>query len=431
MTGRLLNWAGNITYGAARFHRPGSMEQLQELVAGSDAVRALGTRHSFNEIADRPGGDLVSLEDLPGGPELDPARGTVTVGAGVRYGELSRYLHGAGYALHNLGSLPHISVAGACATATHGSGDANGNLATAVSGLELVTADGEVTFLSRERDGDRFAGAVVGLGALGVVTRVVLDVVPAFEVRQHVYENLPWARLEEHFEEITSAGYSVSMFTGWDGPVIDQVWVKRRDGEPGPWEPVSRWLDATAAPADRHPLPGLSAVNCTAQLGVPGPWYDRLPHFRLDFTPSSGEELQSEYLLPRRHALAALRALDGVRDVVSPVLQVSEIRTVAADELWLSPSYRQDVVAVHFTWKKDWPAVRRVLTVIEDLLEPFEARPHWGKLFLMGSERLASRYDRLPDFRRLAADLDPTGKFRNPFVNDRLFAGDSPSSVSR
>ncbi|MER6173881.1 FAD-binding protein [Streptosporangium sp. NPDC001681] len=420
MTGRLLNWAGNITYGAARFHRPGSMEQLQELVAGSDAVRALGTRHSFNEIADRPGGDLVSLEGLPGGPELDPARGTVTVGAGVRYGELSRYLHGAGYALHNLGSLPHISVAGACATATHGSGDANGNLATAVSGLELVTADGEVTFLSRERDGDRFAGAVVGLGALGVVTRVVLDVVPAFEVRQHVYENLPWARLEEHFEEITSAGYSVSMFTGWDGPVIDQVWVKRRDGEPGPWEPVSRWLDATAAPADRHPLPGLSAVNCTAQLGVPGPWYDRLPHFRLDFTPSSGEELQSEYLLPRRHALAALRALDGVRDVVSPVLQVSEIRTVAADELWLSPSYRQDVVAVHFTWKKDWPAVRRVLTVIEDLLEPFEARPHWGKLFLMGPERLASRYDRLPDFRRLAADLDPTGKFRNPFVNDLL-----------
>ncbi|WP_433375658.1 FAD-binding protein [Streptosporangium sp. CA-115845] len=427
MTGRLLNWAGNITYGAARFHRPGSMEQLQELVAGSDAVRALGTRHSFNEIADRPGGDLVSLEDLPGGPELDPARGTVTVGAGVRYGELSRYLHDAGYALHNLGSLPHISVAGACATATHGSGDANGNLATAVSGLELVTADGEVTFLSRERDGDRFAGAVVGLGALGVVTRVVLDVVPAFEVRQHVYENLPWARLEEHFEEITSAGYSVSMFTGWDGPVIDQVWVKRRDGEPGPWEPVSRWLDATAAPADRHPLPGLSAVNCTAQLGVPGPWYDRLPHFRLDFTPSSGEELQSEYLLPRRHALAALRALDGVRDVVSPVLQVSEIRTVAADELWLSPSYRQDVVAVHFTWKKDWPAVRRVLTVIEDLLEPFESRPHWGKLFLMGPERLASRYDRLPDFRRLAADLDPTGKFRNPFVNDHLFAGDSPS----
>ncbi|MEU0481488.1 FAD-binding protein [Streptosporangium sp. NPDC006013] len=423
MTGRLLNWAGNITYGAARFHRPGSMEQLQELVAGSDAVRALGTRHSFNEIADRPGGDLVSLEDLPGGPELDPARGTVTVGAGVRYGELSRYLHGAGYALHNLGSLPHISVAGACATATHGSGDANGNLATAVSGLELVTADGEATFLSRERDGDRFAGAVVGLGALGVVTRIVLDVVPAFEVRQHVYENLPWARLEEHFEEITSAGYSVSMFTGWDGPVIDQVWVKRRDGESSPWEPVSRWLDATAAPADRHPLPGLSAVNCTAQLGVPGPWYDRLPHFRLDFTPSSGEELQSEYLLPRRHALAALRALDGVRDVVSPVLQVSEIRTVAADELWLSPSYRQDVVAVHFTWKKDWPAVRRVLTVIEDLLEPFEARPHWGKLFLMGPERLASRYDRLPDFRRLAADLDPTGKFRNPFVNDHLFAG--------
>ncbi|MDP9845647.1 xylitol oxidase [Streptosporangium lutulentum] len=421
MTGRLTNWAGNITYDAARIHRPGSVEQLQKLVAKSDGVRALGTRHSFNEIADRPGGDLVSLEDLPSSTELDPARRTVTVGAGVRYGELSRWLHGEGYALHNLGSLPHISVAGACATATHGSGVGNGNLATAVSGLELVTADGEIVVLSREKDGDRFAGAVVGLGALGVVTRVTLDVVPTFDVRQYVYENLPWARLEEHFEEIMSAAYSVSLFTGWNGPRIDQVWVKQRVDEPGPWEPAPRWLDATAAPADRHPLPGLSAVNCTAQMGVPGPWYDRLPHFRLDFTPSSGEELQSEYLLPRRHAIAALRALDGVREIVAPVLQVSEIRTVAADDLWMSPSYREDVVALHFTWKKDWPAVRRVLAVIEDLLEPFEARPHWGKLFVMGPERVRSLYERLPDFRRLLTDHDPTGKFRNAFVDERLF----------
>nr|WP_329425017.1 FAD-binding protein [Streptosporangium sp. NBC_01495] len=427
MTIGLLNWAGNITYGAARIHRPGRVEELQELVARSGAVRALGTRHSFNEIADRPGGDLVSLEGLPADFELDPVRGTVTVGGGVRYGELSRWLYGEGYALPNLGSLPHISIAGACATATHGSGVANGNLATAVSGLELVTADGEITVLGREKDGDRFAGAVVALGALGIVTRVVLDVVPAFEVRQYVYENLPWARMEEHFEEIISAAYSVSLFTGWSGPVIDQVWVKRRDGEPGPWEPTPRWLDATAATADRHPLPGMSAVNCTAQMGVPGPWYDRLPHFRLDFTPSSGDELQSEYLFPRRHALAALRALDAVRDVIAPVLQISEIRTVAADDLWLSSSYREDVVAVHFTWKKDWPAVSRVLAVIEELLEPFEARPHWGKLFLMGPERLSSLYDRLPDFRSLAADLDPTGKFRNPFLDARLFPADSSS----
>jgi xylitol oxidase len=421
LTGRLTNWAGNITYGAARIHRPGSVEQLQKLVAKSDGVRALGTRHSFNEIADRPGGDLVSLEDLPGQTELDPARRTVTVGAGVRYGELSRWLHEEGYALHNLGSLPHISVAGACATATHGSGVANGNLATAVSGLEVVTADGEIVVLSREKDGDRFAGAVVGLGALGVVTRVTLEVVPTFDVRQYVYENLPWARLEEHFEEIMSAAYSVSLFTGWSGPQIDQVWVKQRVDEPGPWEPSPRWLDAVAAPADRHPLPGLSAVNCTAQMGVPGPWYDRLPHFRLDFTPSSGEELQSEYLLPRRHAIAALRALDGVRDTVAPVLQVSEIRTVAADDLWLSPSYREDVVALHFTWKKDWPAVRRVLAVVEEALEPFEARPHWGKLFVMSPERVRSLYERLPDFQRLLTDYDPTGKFRNEFIDELLF----------
>ncbi|GAA2854849.1 alditol oxidase [Streptosporangium fragile] len=427
MTGQRGNWAGNITYGAARFHRPGSVGELQELVAGSRAVRALGTRHSFNEIADCPGGDAVSLDGLPGAPELDPAHGTVTVGAGTRYGELSRWLHGEGYALRNLGSLPHISVAGACATATHGSGDANGNLATAVSAVELVTADGELAVLSREKDGDRFAGAVVALGALGVVTRLTLDVVPAFDVRQYVYENLPWERLEEHFEEIMSAAYSVSLFTGWRDRVIDQVWVKRREGDPGAWEPAPRWLDATAATADLHPLPGMPAVNCTAQLGVPGPWYDRLPHFRLDFTPSSGEELQSEYLLPRRHAVAALHALDGVRDVMAPVLQVSEIRTVAADDLWLSPAYREDVVGVHFTWKKDWPAVRRVLGAVEEALEPFEARPHWGKLFTMSPERVRSLYGRLPDFRELTGEYDPAGKFRNPFVDEVFFAGERPA----
>ncbi|MDP9861382.1 MULTISPECIES: D-arabinono-1,4-lactone oxidase [Streptosporangium] len=223
-------------------------------------------------------------------------------------------------------------------------------------------------------------GAVVGAGALGIVTRVTLDTVPAFDVRQEVRENLPWARLEDHFEEIFSAAYSASLFTDWRGPLINQVWLKRRADAAGPWEAGARWLGATPARADLHPLPGMPAANCTRQMGVPGPWHERLPHFRLDFTPSSGEELQSEYLLPRRHALAALGALDGVRDQVASVLQVSEIRTVAADDLWMSPSYGEETVAVHFTWKKDWPAVRRVLAVVEERLEPFDARPHWGTL---------------------------------------------------
>ncbi|WP_326820922.1 FAD-binding protein [Streptosporangium sp. NBC_01756] len=420
------NWAGNVTYGAARLHRPDSVERLQDVVAGSGRLRALGTRHSFNRIADCPDGDLVSLENLPASMELDTVRHTVTVSAGVRYGELARWLHDKGYALHNLGSLPHISVAGACATATHGSGDANGNLSTAVAGIEMVTADGEITVLTRERDGDRLRGAVVGLGALGIVTRLTLDVVPAFDVRQDVYENLPWARLEDHFEEIFSATYSVSLFTRWRGPQIDQVWLKRRvDGSGDAWEAAPEWLDATLAETELHPLPGMPAANCTRQLGVPGPWHERLPHFRLDFTPSSGEELQSEYLVPRRHAIGALRALDRIRDGVASVLQVSEIRTVAADDLWMSPCYGQGAVALHFTWKKDWPAVSRVLTLVEEALEPFEARPHWGKLFVTSPERLRSRYERLPDFQRLLGVHDPTGKFRNAFVDDYIF-GENP-----
>ncbi|MFJ2031059.1 FAD-binding protein [Streptosporangium sp. NPDC087985] len=424
MSGRQKNWAGNITYGAARLHRPGSVERLQEVVAGSSGLRALGTRHSFNAIADCPGGDLVSLENLPDSIDVDAEARTVTVGAGVRYGELSRRLHREGYALRNLGSLPHISVAGACATATHGSGDANGNLATAVAAIEMVTADGEIAVLRRDRDGDRFRGAVVGLGALGIVTRITLDVVPAFDVRQHVYENLPWGRLEDHFEEIFSAAYSVSLFTGWRGPRIDQVWLKRRVGGADPREAEPEWLGATLATTALHPLPGMPAVNCTEQLGVPGPWYERLPHFRLDFTPSSGEELQSEYLVPRQDALGALRALDRIRDSVASVLQVSEIRTVAADDLWMSPCYGQGAVAIHFTWEKDWPAVRQVLALVEEQLEPFEARPHWGKLFVMDPERLRSLYERLPDFQRLLGAYDPAGKFRNAFVNDHLLGED-------
>ncbi|GAA4221842.1 xylitol oxidase [Streptosporangium album] len=425
MSGRQTNWAGNVTYGAARLHRPGSVERLQDVVAGSGRLRALGTRHSFNHIADCPDGDLVSLENLPASMDLDTVRRTVTVSAGVRYGELARWLHGKGYALHNLGSLPHISVAGACATATHGSGDSNGNLPTAVAGIEMVTADGEITVLTRERDGDRFRGAVVGLGALGIVTRVTLEVLPAFEVRQDLYENLPWAGLEDHFEEIFSAAYSVSLFTGWRGPQIDQVWLKRRvDGLGDGWEAEPRWLGATLAETELHPLPGMPAVNCTRQRGVPGPWHERLPHFRLDFTPSSGEELQSEYLVPRRDTIGVLRALDRIRDSVAPVLQVSEIRTVAADDLWMSPCYGQGAVALHFTWKKDWPAVSRVLALVEEALEPFEARPHWGKLFVARPERVRSLYERLPDFQRLLGAYDPAGKFRNAFVDDYVFGED-------
>ncbi len=420
------NWAGNVTFTAGAVHRPTSVDELRRVVAASRSIRALGTGHSFNTLVDSPG-DLVSVAGLPAVIELDtttaPSRPTVIVSAGLRYGELATELDARGYALHNLGSLPHISVAGACATGTHGSGDANGNLATAVSAVELVGPDGDLVALSRAADPDTFPGAVVALGALGIVTRLTLDVQPTYDLRQYVYDDLPGDELRGHFDEITASAYSVSLFTRWRSEEVEQVWRKERltaGQEPG--RPPAVWHGARLAEEGRHPLRGLPSTSATEQLGVPGPWYARLPHFRLEFTPSFGDELQAEYLLPREHAVEALDAVAELRDLIAPVLLVSEIRTVASDDLWLSPSNGRASVAVHFTWVKDEAAVAPVLAAVEEQLVPYAARPHWGKLFSTAPAVIAGLYPRMDDFARLRAAMDPGGKFGGAFV-DRYLPG--------
>lgn len=414
------NWAGNLTYSAARWHTPETVAQVQEIIRNSTKLRALGSRHSFNRIADTDA-DLVSMAKLNRVVALDAARRTVTVEAGIKYGELCRVLEREGLALHNLASLPHISVAGACATATHGSGVGNGNLATPVSAMELVTADGQVVEYSRERDGETFNGMVVGLGALGIVTQLTLDLVPTFAVRQDIFENLPLSELQNNYDVIMGSGYSVSLFTDWQDERFTQVWRKRlvtKDASP---ETDATFFGATPAPTDRHPITALSAVNCTAQMGVPGPWYERLPHFRMDFTPSSGEELQTEYFVAQRYAVEAIDAIAQLSKQIAPLLMVSEIRTIAADEFWMSPCYRQASTALHFTWQNDWEHVRELLPLLEAQLAPFDARPHWGKLFTMSPARVQSLYVQLPAFRALAQSLDPHGKFRNAFVDEYIF----------
>ena len=411
------NWAGNVVFSAADFGAPATVAELQHTVAAADRVRALGSGHSFNRIADTTG-RLLSVAGLPAVLDIDSAGAQVEVSGGTRYGELGRALQSAGFALHNTGSLPHISVAGASSTGTHGSGSGNGNLATIVSAVELVTADGDLVALSRDSEGERFNGMVLALGSLGVMTTLTLDLVPTFDIRQDVYEGLPAARLDQHFDEVMSSGYSVSVFTDWKPSGLHVIWRKSRvsgaavDADP-------EWLGARLATVEHNPVPGMPPQNATAQLGQPGPWNERLPHFRLDFTPSSGEELQSEYLLPRHHAAAARQALQEIADLIAPVLMISEFRTVAADDLWLSPSYRTDAIAFHFTWIRDPAAVSPVLTAIEERLAPFGARPHWGKVFNTSPESLDGLYERLPDFRALVTSLDPAGKFRNDFL-DRL-----------
>jgi xylitol oxidase len=402
------NWAGNYTYQAEKLHRPSTIEQVQEIIANAPGVRVLGSRHSFNDIADSS--ELITLEALPIDVVVDHAANTVSFNAALKYGELVETLSAEGVALHNL----------AVATATHGSGDTNGNLATAVAGLELVTSGGEIIEASRgEPD---FDGLVVGLGALGAVTRITLDVEPAYEVRQRVFEGLSWEALFEHFDEITSCGYSVSVFTRW-GETTDQVWVKSRVTDE-PEQVESDLFGAVAAVVDRHPILELDATSCTPQLGRPGRWSDRLPHFRMDFTPSSGEELQSEYLFPRRYAMEAIEAVRTLADKIQPILQVSEIRAVAADRLWMSMNYGEDTVGIHFTWKPERDAVEDMLVQLETALVPFEARPHWGKLFNADAAAIAPLYERMPDFIRLVERLDPRGAFCNSWLKAHVL-GDS------
>jgi alditol oxidase len=414
------NWAGSHTYWARVVHAPTTLEQLQEIVAAAPHIRVLGSRHSFTDIADS--GELVTLDQLPPDVVVDRDAMTVTCGGAVRYGELALELGREGLALANLASLPHIAVAGAVSTATHGSGDRNGNLATAVVALEIVLSDGTALRAARGEPG--FDGLVVGLGAVGAVTRVTLDVEPDYRVRQRVFEGLGWNDLFEHFDAITSSGYSVSVFTRW-GETVDQVWIKTRaDSAELASVPDAGLFGAVASTQHRHPILGLDPANCTPQLGVPGPWAERLPHFRMGFTPSSGEELQSEYLVRRSDAVAAIDAVRGVAPAVRPVIQVSEIRTIATDALWMSPQYGRDTVAIHFTWDPEPAAVRRALAEVERALAPFEARPHWGKLFLAGAGEIAPLYERHGDFVALLDRLDPRGAFRNDWLRRHVVGPD-------
>jgi alditol oxidase len=418
---KLKNWAGNLEYGTERLSSANSVEQVQEFVAKRNKLKVLGTRHCFNTLANSAD-EFLSVRPMAKMTALDAAASTVTVEGGMSYGQLCPELDRKGFALHNLASLPHISIAGACSTATHGSGDKNGNLATAASALEMVTAAGERVQLSRKADGETFCGAVVGLGALGVVTKLTLDVQPTFQMRQYVYENLPMKAWKDGFEAIESSAYSVSLFTDWQGEKFNEVWLKSRVEGGKTFDAPEEFHGAKRANKNLHPIAELSAENCTEQLGVPGPWYERLPHFRMGFTPSAGKELQSEYFVPRPHAVDAVLAVERLRDQITPHLMITEIRTIAADDLWMSPCYKQACVTIHFTWKQDWPAVRRLLPVIETELAPFGARPHWGKLFTMAPSQLHAHYEKMPEFVALCKKYDPRGKFRNEFLDKNIFA---------
>jgi xylitol oxidase len=415
------NWSGNLRYHADKMYAPHSVEEVQQIVKECATLRTLGSRHSFNTIADSLT-NQISLQHLDS-IELNAQAQTVTVGAGVRYGTLAPVIDAKGYAIHNLASLPHITVAGAIATATHGSGVKNGNLATAVRALEIVTADGELHHIAH--DDPPFPGAVVGLGSLGVVTKVTLAVQPRFDMTQVVYRNLSMDQLEHNLEAIMASGYSVSLFTDWKDNRIAQVWIKDKlpAGHPAnkPIAIAPEFYGAHAATKNMHPIEANSAENCTDQMGVPGPWYERMPHFKMNFTPSNGSELQTEYFVPRSRGYEAIRAVQSLSAKIAPHLFITELRSIAADDLWMSMAYKRDSLAIHFTWKPETPEVMALLPEIEAKLAPFDARPHWAKLFTVPPATLAGRYEKIGDFKAALNKQDPTSKFRNEFINHNIF----------
>ena len=416
---RLKNWAGNLTYSTGNVFYPTTVAEVQELVKQHNKLKALGTRHCFNNIADSVD-NLLSTSKMNKVVSLDAENHTVTVEGGIKYGELAPWLHGKGFALHNLASLPHISVGGSITTATHGSGIKNGNLASAVTALELVIADGSIVHLSKAADPQKFHAAVVGLGAIGIITKVTLQIQPTYMMRQRVFIGLPVAQLKPNFEKIMSAGYSVSLFTDWQSDLINEVWIKSRIGTDIDHS-QPEFYGAKAATRNLHPIMDHPAESCTEQMGVPGPWYERLPHFKMGFTPSSGKELQSEYFVPLHHAVAAMEAVATLAKEIGPHLMITEVRTIAADDLWMSPCHNQTSATIHFTWKQETEAVLGLLPKIEKVLAPFNPRPHWGKVFTLAPKTLQSRYEKLGDFKKLVAGYDPNAKFRNAFLAKNIY----------
>lgn len=403
----LTNWAQNQTFQARICSSPRSIEQLQELVAGAERVKAVGARHSFTTVADSPGGVQISLDQMPVEVVVDPVRMTATVGAGMSYGAVADALQQEGYALANMASLPHISIAGGTATGTHGSGDRLGMLATSVAAVELITADGSLTRVGRT-DPD-FAAVAMGLGAFGVIARVDLDIEPTYEVRQDLYDNPSWETVLDDLDGVMASAYSVSLMGTYGGDRLREVWQKQRlDSALSPAPPTG-WGGTLRdwTPPKGHKL--------SPQGGIPGPWSERMAHFVRDCEPSTGgDELQSEYFVARGHGVDALNALRALGADIDPHLWGSEIRTVAADNLWASPAYERASVCIGFTWKKHPPEVGALLPRVEAALEPFEPRPHFGKLFDL--PEVLERFPKMSEFLRAVDRWDPRQKFHNPFL---------------
>ena len=409
----MKNWAGNIKFQDSKTIAPKSIAEIQNIVRKNPKVKARGTAHCFNTIADTKHLALL-LDQMPKEIIINKEKKSVTVSAGLKYGEVAEELHKNGWALHNLASLPHISIAGAIATGTHGSGSNNGILATAVKSFDVVLADGSFRNINSS-DGDLFYGGVIGLGLIGIVVRVELEIQPTFNLGQNVYLEMSRNNFRNNFEEIMNSGYSVSYVTTWQQAVDGEVWVKFLEGS----NPPKELFGSKPATEKLHLLKNHSAEPCNDQLGIIGPWHLRLPHFKMEFTPSSGTELQSEFFVNKAQASSVLLALEAIADQISIPLMGSEIRTIASDNFWMSPQYKSDDVGLHFTWKQV-PETFEAVKAIEEVLAAFHYRPHLGKIYSATPAYISSVFPKFKNFQQLITEIDPKNKFGNE-MTDSLF----------
>ncbi len=407
------NWSGHTSFTARRYHEPTSVEEIQDIVSSSSQVRVIGSRHSFNGIADSSV-DQLWLGAMNQKVIIDTLNKKATVPAGITYTELCPVLEETGFALTNLASLKHITVAGAVTTATHGSGNGVGNLATVVSGVEMVSANGDLVEYTREQNPDIFPGVVVSLGALGIITRYTLDLVPSFLIQQDSYENIPFSEVYEHYGEITNSAYSVSLFPTWQNDYCETLVLKRKASSKEPLSTPDTFFGARSRPPEKARK--ASEGRSYSPFGKPATWHESLPHYSLHEPEKMGNELQSEYFLPRENLVEALKAVQSLKEDLEPILGGSEIRSVAADDLWMSPANGQDIVGIHFNWLKKWDGIKLFLPKLEAALRPYSAMPHFGKLFHMGHEELKEVYPALNNFRKLILESDPEGKFNNDFI---------------
>ncbi len=412
----IKNWARNLEFSAGEFLEINSISQLQEVINNSDKVKVLGTGHSFSPIADTSG-SLISIKKLDPEIHIDSKMQTVSVSAGTSYAQLARYLEANGWALENLASLGEITVAGAIMTGTHGSGSSNTVLSNAVVEIEMILASGEKLLLNQQNL-EEFNGFIVSFGALAVFTRLKLKIVKSFSIKQIVYENITSKSVSEYFDEIFDNAYSVSYFNSWAKNSTGQIWMKFLSDKDTSTLPKNAF-GGNLAVANQHPVKVNDPSTCTEQMGAPGKWLYRLPHFKLDSSPASGDEVQTEYLVDRKYVKEYIEELSLIGDEIADKVYATEIRTIKADNLWLSGAYERPTVGFHFTWKKS-ADIETFLPKIEQILGQNGGRPHWGKLFSTNKNQLITRYPKFSNFQQLLKKYDPDGKFRNQFI-DRYF----------